>query len=112
VRLGVQAMIDAGCEEIALEAEVGNAGALALYEGLGFVRDKRLHKCARRAPAEPRRAAAVAAARLRASPPRRCGLASGCLGSLLPGLFPPSPAALNPRSTAAENPPPYGTGTT
>lgn len=27
-----------------LEAEVGNAGALALYGRLGFVRDKRLHR--------------------------------------------------------------------
>ena len=29
-----------------LEAEISNAGALALYENLGFIRDKRLQKCA------------------------------------------------------------------
>ena len=27
-----------------LEAEVTNHGAIALYENLGFVRDKRLHR--------------------------------------------------------------------
>ncbi|KAL6768037.1 hypothetical protein ACKKBF_B37525 [Auxenochlorella protothecoides x Auxenochlorella symbiontica] len=33
-----------GCEEVALEAEVTNVGALRLYERLGFVRDKRLKR--------------------------------------------------------------------
>jgi peptide alpha-N-acetyltransferase len=32
------------CEELVLETEVTNAPALRLYEGLGFVRDKRLPK--------------------------------------------------------------------
>lgn len=44
--MAIQAMIDGGAEEVALEAEVTNSGALALYRGLGFVRDKRLHRCA------------------------------------------------------------------
>ncbi|GBF94459.1 N-alpha-acetyltransferase [Raphidocelis subcapitata] len=43
-RMAIQAMIDGGAEEVALEAEVTNGGALALYRALGFVRDKRLHR--------------------------------------------------------------------
>ena len=35
---------DGGCDEAVLETEVTNLGALRLYEGLGFVRDKRLHR--------------------------------------------------------------------
>lgn len=35
-------MVDAGADEVVLEAEATNAGALRLYQGLGFVRDKRL----------------------------------------------------------------------
>ena len=46
VRRLVEAMRDREAEEVVLEAEVSNAGALALYEGLGFVRDKRLQRCA------------------------------------------------------------------
>jgi peptide alpha-N-acetyltransferase len=42
VREATQAMRISGCEEAVLEAEVTNHGAIALYEGLGFVRDKRL----------------------------------------------------------------------
>ncbi|KAJ1727653.1 N-alpha-acetyltransferase 30 [Coemansia sp. Benny D160-2] len=38
------AMKEEGAEEVALEAESVNLGALALYEGLGFVREKRLHR--------------------------------------------------------------------
>ena len=45
VRHVVAAMKAADCEEVVLEAEVSNAGALALYENLGFIRDKRLQKC-------------------------------------------------------------------
>ena len=44
VSLAVSAMRDGGCDEAVLETEVTNIGALRLYEGLGFVRDKRLHK--------------------------------------------------------------------
>lgn len=32
------------CDEVVLEAEVVNEGALHLYEKLGFLRDKRLPK--------------------------------------------------------------------
>ena len=44
VKLAVRAMRDGGCDEAVLETEVTNLGALRLYEGLGFVRDKRLHR--------------------------------------------------------------------
>lgn len=44
VSLAVSAMRGGGCDEAVLETEVTNIGALRLYEGLGFVRDKRLHK--------------------------------------------------------------------
>lgn len=44
VRRGIRAMIEGGCEEVVLEAEVGNTGALRLYQALGFIRDKRLHR--------------------------------------------------------------------
>lgn len=33
-----------GATEVVLEAETHNAGALAMYEGLGFIRDKRLER--------------------------------------------------------------------
>ena len=32
------------CSEVFLETEITNNGSLALYENLGFIRDKRLHK--------------------------------------------------------------------
>ncbi|KAL3698974.1 hypothetical protein R1sor_016996 [Riccia sorocarpa] len=40
----LQVMRDSGCDEVTLEAEVTNKGALALYGNLGFVRAKRLHR--------------------------------------------------------------------
>lgn len=40
----IQVMRDAGCDEVTLEAEVTNLGALALYGNLGFIRAKRLHR--------------------------------------------------------------------
>lgn len=40
----IREMIRRGCEEIVLEAEVTNLGALKLYERLGFIRDKRLRR--------------------------------------------------------------------
>lgn len=46
VRRSIQEMVAGGCEEVVLEAEVCNEGALRLYQSLGFVRDKRLHRCA------------------------------------------------------------------
>jgi ribosomal protein S18 acetylase RimI-like enzyme len=42
----IREMLAADCEEVVLEAEISNRGALALYQNLGFLRDKRLHKCA------------------------------------------------------------------
>lgn len=44
VKLAVRAMREGGCSEAVLETEVTNQGALRLYEGLGFIRDKRLHR--------------------------------------------------------------------
>ncbi|KAG2482381.1 hypothetical protein HYH03_018677 [Edaphochlamys debaryana] len=44
VKMAISAMSAGGCEEVVLEAEVVNTGALKLYQGLGFVRDKRLHR--------------------------------------------------------------------
>lgn len=44
VKLAVAEMIKGECEEVVLEAEVTNSGALALYQNLGFIRDKRLHR--------------------------------------------------------------------
>ena len=42
VRRAVAAMAAAGADEAVLEAEATNAAALASYERLGFLRDKRL----------------------------------------------------------------------
>ena len=39
---GIDKMVSMGCEEIMLEAEQCNVGALRLYERLGFVRDELL----------------------------------------------------------------------
>lgn len=33
-----------GAEEVVLETEITNKAALALYENLGFIKDKRLHR--------------------------------------------------------------------
>ncbi|KAL4854900.1 N-alpha-acetyltransferase MAK3 [Chlorella vulgaris] len=44
VQRTIAAMVEGGCEEVALEAEVTNGGALRLYQKLGFIRDKRLRK--------------------------------------------------------------------
>lgn len=44
VRATLEAMRDNECEEVVLEAEVTNAGALRLYQNLGFIRDKLLEK--------------------------------------------------------------------
>ncbi|KAJ2372856.1 n-terminal acetyltransferase c complex catalytic subunit mak3 [Coemansia sp. RSA 2607] len=40
----IEAMRRCGADEVTLEAEVENAGALAMYESLGFVREKRLFR--------------------------------------------------------------------
>ena len=44
VARAIRQMAAEGVEEVMLEAEVTNKGALALYGSLGFVRDKRLHR--------------------------------------------------------------------
>ena len=43
VKRAVDLMIEDGADEIVLETEGINKGALSLYESLGFVRDKRIH---------------------------------------------------------------------
>uniref|UniRef100_A0A183AQT6 N-terminal methionine N(alpha)-acetyltransferase NatC n=1 Tax=Echinostoma caproni TaxID=27848 RepID=A0A183AQT6_9TREM len=42
VQLAVRLMLDDKCDEVTLETEITNKSALALYERLGFCRDKRL----------------------------------------------------------------------
>jgi ribosomal protein S18 acetylase RimI-like enzyme len=44
VRMAMDAMKDAGADEIVLETEVTNVASLRLYEKLGFLRSKRLHR--------------------------------------------------------------------
>ncbi|QIW95007.1 hypothetical protein AMS68_000525 [Peltaster fructicola] len=44
VELATQKMIDQGADEIALETEVDNVPSLRIYEKLGFLRTKRLHR--------------------------------------------------------------------
>ncbi|KAK3003362.1 hypothetical protein RJ639_020182 [Escallonia herrerae] len=44
VTRSIKVMMESGCEEATLEAEVTNKGALALYGRLGFIRAKRLFR--------------------------------------------------------------------
>ncbi|KAL9005033.1 MAG: hypothetical protein Q9188_002182 [Gyalolechia gomerana] len=44
VRMALDIMIERDAEEIALETEVTNIAAMKLYERLGFLRSKRLHR--------------------------------------------------------------------
>ncbi|KAK9861103.1 hypothetical protein WJX84_009583 [Apatococcus fuscideae] len=44
VKRAVKEMKDSAADEVVLEAETNNHGALALYQNLGFIRDKRLHR--------------------------------------------------------------------
>lgn len=44
VQLAVEAMTAQGADEIVLETEVTNTASLKLYERLGFLRSKRLHR--------------------------------------------------------------------
>uniref|UniRef100_A0A0E0MFW5 N-acetyltransferase domain-containing protein n=1 Tax=Oryza punctata TaxID=4537 RepID=A0A0E0MFW5_ORYPU len=44
VTRSIRVMMESGCEEVTLEAEVTNRGALALYGRLGFIRAKRLYR--------------------------------------------------------------------
>ncbi|KAL2810706.1 N-alpha-acetyltransferase 30, NatC catalytic subunit [Aspergillus granulosus] len=44
VRMAIDAMAERGADEIALETEITNTAAIKLYERLGFLRSKRLHR--------------------------------------------------------------------
>lgn len=44
VKYSVEAMKENGVEEIVLETEYDNLAALSLYESIGFIREKRLHR--------------------------------------------------------------------
>ncbi|KAK1061246.1 N-alpha-acetyltransferase 30 [Friedmanniomyces endolithicus] len=44
VRLAVEKMIEKDADEVALETEVTNTPSLRIYENLGFLRTKRLHR--------------------------------------------------------------------
>ncbi|KAK3112049.1 N-alpha-acetyltransferase 30 [Teratosphaeriaceae sp. CCFEE 6253] len=44
VRLAVDRMIEKDADEVALETEVDNVPSLRIYENLGFLRTKRLHR--------------------------------------------------------------------
>ncbi|KAL6139363.1 hypothetical protein ACLB2K_057668 [Fragaria x ananassa] len=44
VTRSIKVMMESGCDEVTLEAEVSNKGALALYGRLGFIRAKRLFR--------------------------------------------------------------------
>lgn len=40
----IKEMANQGGDEVVLETEITNKGAIGLYENLGFLKDKRLHK--------------------------------------------------------------------
>ncbi|KAJ5888141.1 Acyl-CoA N-acyltransferase [Penicillium taxi] len=44
VRMAIDAMIDRDADEIVLETESTNTGAMKIYERLGFLRSKQLHR--------------------------------------------------------------------
>ena len=44
MKRAVEEMTTKAADEVVLEAETNNHGALALYQNLGFIRDKRLHR--------------------------------------------------------------------
>ncbi|CAI7648849.1 unnamed protein product [Penicillium bialowiezense] len=44
VRMAIDAMIERDADEIVLETEITNTGAMKLYERLGFLRSKQLHR--------------------------------------------------------------------
>ncbi|OMJ28150.1 N-alpha-acetyltransferase 30 [Smittium culicis] len=42
VQLTIEALRELGADEVVLETEVFNSGALKLYTGLGFIKDKNM----------------------------------------------------------------------
>lgn len=44
VRKAIDAMIERGADEVVLETEESNVPAMKLYERLGFIRSKKLHR--------------------------------------------------------------------
>lgn len=44
VQKAIRAMKEQDADEVVLETEYTNQGALALYQRLGFIKDKRLHR--------------------------------------------------------------------
>ncbi len=44
VRMAIDKMVERGADEVVLETEETNAPAMKLYERLGFVRSKKLHR--------------------------------------------------------------------
>ncbi|KAJ1674874.1 N-alpha-acetyltransferase 30 [Spiromyces aspiralis] len=44
IKKSIAAMVESQADEVVMETEVTNGRALALYERLGFIRDKRLHR--------------------------------------------------------------------
>ncbi|CDS82042.1 related to MAK3 N-acetyltransferase [Sporisorium scitamineum] len=44
VKRALEEMVGMGAQEVVLETEADNVAALALYERLGFIREKRLHR--------------------------------------------------------------------
>ena len=44
MKRSIKEMAAQKADEVVLEAEVTNKGALALYQNLGFIRDKRLQR--------------------------------------------------------------------
>jgi len=44
VKRALHEMVEKGAQEVVLETEADNTAALGLYESLGFVREKRLHR--------------------------------------------------------------------
>ncbi|KAF3918843.1 hypothetical protein ABW20_dc0101434 [Dactylellina cionopaga] len=44
VKMAIDAMVIQNADEVVLETEVTNTGAIKLYEHLGFLRSKRLHR--------------------------------------------------------------------
>ena len=44
VRKAIDAMVERGADEVVLETEETNVPAMKLYERLGFVRSKKLHR--------------------------------------------------------------------